>query len=41
MRLEKPNPEDDTFKLVMSPVEWEEINALAKFAQAGLAYGTS
>ncbi len=38
MRLEKPDAGDDTFKLIMSPVEWEEIHALAKFAQAGLAY---
>jgi hypothetical protein len=38
VRLEKPDSGHDTFKLVMSPVEWEEIHALAKFAQAGLAY---
>ena len=38
MRLEKPESGHDTFKLVMSAVEWEEIHALAKFAQAGLAY---
>ena len=38
MRLEKPEPAGDTFSLVMSPVEWKEIHALAKFAQAGIAY---
>jgi hypothetical protein len=37
VRLEKPLC-DDTFNLIMSPVEWPEILALAKFAQAGIAY---
>jgi hypothetical protein len=37
VRLEKPLCED-TFSLIMSPVEWPEILALAKFAQAGIAY---
>ena len=36
MRLEKH--EDDAFSLIMSPVEWPEILALAKFARAALAY---
>jgi hypothetical protein len=40
MRLEKPESEDGTFSLSMSPVEWPEVLALAKFAQAGIAYDT-
>jgi hypothetical protein len=38
MRLEKPYSADDKFHLVMTPVEWKEIHALAKFAQVCLAY---
>jgi hypothetical protein len=29
---------DDTFQLVLSPMEWKEVHALAHFAQSGLAY---
>jgi hypothetical protein len=29
---------DDTFHLVLSPMEWKEVHALAHFAQSGLAY---
>jgi hypothetical protein len=36
--LEKPESGNDTFNLVMSPVEWREIHALAKFGQAAAAY---
>jgi hypothetical protein len=38
VRLEKPESGNDTFNLVMSPVEWREIHALAKFGQAAAAY---
>jgi hypothetical protein len=38
VRLEKSETVDDIFDLVMSAVEWKEIHALAKFAQAGIAY---
>jgi hypothetical protein len=38
VRLEKPDATDGTFNLDMSPVEWEEIHALAKFALVGLDY---
>jgi len=38
VRLESPGLGSDTFHLVMSPVEWKEVYALAKFAQAGLEY---
>ena len=38
VRLEKPEVGDGTFSLVMSPVEWQEIHALAKFAQASITY---
>jgi hypothetical protein len=40
VRLEKPEPGHDVFSLVMSPVEWPEVHALAKFVQAGIAYDT-
>lgn len=38
MRLEKPGPRDDNYRLAMSLVEWKEVYALAQFAQAGIAY---
>lgn len=38
MRLEKPEAEGDALTLTMSPLEWKELNALAKFGRAGLAY---
>ncbi len=30
MRLEKPAPAGDAFKLIIPPVEWKEIHALAR-----------
>jgi hypothetical protein len=38
MRLEKPAPGSDVFTLTMSPGELAAVNALAKFARAGIAY---
>jgi len=38
MRLVRPEPGDGCFNLVMSPVEWREVYALARFAQAAIAY---
>jgi hypothetical protein len=38
VRLEKPEPGKGTFSLVMSPVEWKETHALAKFGQTTITY---
>lgn len=38
MRLQRDEPEADIFRLVMPFVEWKDVDALAKFAQAGIAY---
>ena len=38
MKLENPECGNDTFNLLMSPVEWREIHALAKFGQVAAAY---
>jgi len=38
VRLETPESGDDTFSLVMAPVEWADIQELAKFARAGIEH---
>ena len=38
MRLEVPEAGADTYRLVMSRVEWPEVYALAKFALEGMTY---